>query len=76
MLYPLSYEGLACTFAQHAGQVSFRWAWAGYLASDEIEPAGQLGRLRPMVPSRVAIGGQAGEQAGTGGAQGPASDHG
>jgi hypothetical protein len=31
MLYPLSYEGLACTFAQDAGQVSVRWARAGYL---------------------------------------------
>jgi hypothetical protein len=31
MLYPLSYEGLRCTFAQDAGQVSVRWARAGYL---------------------------------------------
>jgi hypothetical protein len=27
MLYPLSYEGLPCTFAQHAGLVSGRWTW-------------------------------------------------
>jgi hypothetical protein len=27
MLYPLSYEGLACMFAQHAGLVSGRWSW-------------------------------------------------
>jgi hypothetical protein len=31
MLYPLSYEGLRRTFAQHAGLVSCRWARAGYL---------------------------------------------
>jgi hypothetical protein len=30
MLYPLSYEGLACTFAQRAGQVSVGWVRAGY----------------------------------------------
>jgi hypothetical protein len=36
MLYPLSYEGLACTFAQHAGQVSVRWARAGYLVPDGL----------------------------------------
>jgi hypothetical protein len=34
MLYPLSYEGLACAFTQHAGQASVRWARAGYLAPD------------------------------------------
>jgi hypothetical protein len=27
MLYPLSYEGLLCAFAQHAGLVSCRWSW-------------------------------------------------
>jgi len=27
MLYPLSDEGLACMFAQHAGLVSGRWSW-------------------------------------------------
>ena len=27
MLYPLSYEGLRCTFAQHAGLGSGRWSW-------------------------------------------------
>jgi hypothetical protein len=27
MLYPLSYEGLPCTFAQHAGLGSGRWSW-------------------------------------------------
>ena len=27
MLYPLSYEGLPCTFAQHAGLVPGRWSW-------------------------------------------------
>jgi hypothetical protein len=26
MLYPLSYEGLRCTFAQHGGRVLVRWA--------------------------------------------------
>jgi hypothetical protein len=31
MLYPLSYEGLRCTFAQHARPVACRWAQAGYL---------------------------------------------
>jgi hypothetical protein len=36
MLYPLSYEGLACTFAQHAGRVSVRWARAGYLVPDGL----------------------------------------
>ena len=38
MLYPLSYEGLACTFAQHAGPVLIRWTRAGYLASDGLCP--------------------------------------
>jgi hypothetical protein len=44
MLYPLSYEGLACMFAQHAGRVSVRWARAGYLALDGLcrVPCGQL----------------------------------
>lgn len=32
MLYPLSYEGLTCTFTQDAGPVAVRWAQAGYLA--------------------------------------------
>jgi hypothetical protein len=36
MLYPLSYEGLRCTFAQHVGRDSVRWAWAGYLAPDGL----------------------------------------
>ena len=27
MLYPLSYEGLPCTFAQHAALGSGRWSW-------------------------------------------------
>ncbi|MGB8199218.1 MAG: hypothetical protein WCF33_05915, partial [Pseudonocardiaceae bacterium] len=36
MLYPLSYEGLRCAFTQHAGQVSVRWARAGYLAPDGL----------------------------------------
>ncbi len=36
MLYPLSYEGLACTFAQDAGRVSLRWAGAGYLGPDGL----------------------------------------
>ncbi len=36
MLYPLSYEGLACTFAQDGGRVSLRWARAGYLAPDGL----------------------------------------
>ena len=25
MLYPLSYEGLPCTFAQRAGRILIRW---------------------------------------------------
>jgi hypothetical protein len=36
MLYPLSYEGLTCVFAQHAGQVSAYQAWAGCLAPDGL----------------------------------------
>ncbi len=36
MLYPLSYEGLACAFAQHAGRVVVRPARAGYLAPDSL----------------------------------------
>jgi hypothetical protein len=31
MLYPLSYEGLLCAFAQYAGQVPARQARAGCL---------------------------------------------
>jgi hypothetical protein len=44
MLYPLSYEGLACTFAQHAVRVSVRWAPACYLVPDSLcrVPGGQL----------------------------------
>jgi hypothetical protein len=36
MLYPLSYEGLRCTFAQHAGQVLVRRVRAGCLAPDGL----------------------------------------
>jgi hypothetical protein len=36
MLYPLSYEGLACPFAQHAGRVLVRRARAGCLAPDGL----------------------------------------
>jgi len=36
MLYPLSYEGLACPFAQHAGQVSVCRDRAGCLASNGL----------------------------------------
>jgi hypothetical protein len=36
MLYPLSYEGLRCMFAQHVGRLSVCWARAGYLASDGL----------------------------------------
>jgi hypothetical protein len=32
MLYPLSYEGLRWTFAQHVGRDSVRWTRTGYLA--------------------------------------------
>ncbi len=54
MLYPLSYEGLTCTFAQHAGQVSFRWARAGYLASDGLCRV-PWGQLLPTAPTRGPI---------------------
>ncbi len=36
MLYPLSYEGLTCTFALDTGRVSVRWARACYLAPDGL----------------------------------------
>jgi hypothetical protein len=36
MLYPLSYEGLPCTFAQHDGRVLVRRARAGCLAPDGL----------------------------------------
>jgi hypothetical protein len=36
MLYPLSYEGLRCTFAQHGGRVLVRRARAGCLAPDGL----------------------------------------
>jgi hypothetical protein len=36
MLYPLSYEGLRCSFAQHAGQVVVRRGRAGCLAPDGL----------------------------------------
>jgi hypothetical protein len=36
MLYPLSYEGLACTLTQHAGRVSGRRPRAGCLAPDGL----------------------------------------
>jgi hypothetical protein len=36
MLYPLSYEGLRCTFAQHGGRVMVRRARAGCLAPDGL----------------------------------------
>jgi hypothetical protein len=36
MLYPLSYEGLACLFAQHAGPVSVRRDQTGCLAPDGL----------------------------------------
>jgi hypothetical protein len=49
MLYPLSYEGLTCTFAPHAGQVSVRWARASYLSSDGMcrVPSGPASAHRP-----------------------------
>jgi hypothetical protein len=36
MLYPLSYEGLACTFAQRAERVPVGWARAGYPVPDVL----------------------------------------
>jgi hypothetical protein len=36
MLYPLSYEGLRCTFAQHGGRVLVHRAWAGCLVPDGL----------------------------------------
>ena len=36
MLYPLSYEGLACTFAQRAGRVSVGWVRVGYPGPDVL----------------------------------------
>ena len=36
MLYPLSYEGLRCTFAQRAGRVLVRRTRAGCLAPDGL----------------------------------------
>jgi hypothetical protein len=36
MLYPLSYEGLRCTFAQHVERVLVRRARAGCLALDGL----------------------------------------
>jgi hypothetical protein len=36
MLYPLSYEGLRCTFAQHGGRGLVRRARAGCLAPDAL----------------------------------------
>jgi hypothetical protein len=36
MLYPLSYEGLACTFAQRARVVSVSWVRAGYPGPDVL----------------------------------------
>ena len=36
MLYPLSYEGLRCAFAQHGGRVLVRRARAGCLAPDGL----------------------------------------
>jgi hypothetical protein len=53
MLYPLSYEGLACTFAQQAGRVLIRWTQAGYLASDGPCRA-PWGNVRPVPPTRGA----------------------
>jgi hypothetical protein len=47
MLYPLSYEGLPCPFAQHAGLIWGRWARAGYLAPD--------GLCRTYAACRVAV---------------------
>jgi hypothetical protein len=36
MLYPLSYEGLRCTFAQHGGRVLVHRARAGCLVPDGL----------------------------------------
>jgi hypothetical protein len=36
MLYPLSYEGLRCMFAQHGGRVLVRRARAGCLVPDGL----------------------------------------
>jgi hypothetical protein len=36
MLYPLSYEGLACKFAQRAGRVSVGWVRVGYPGPDVL----------------------------------------
>jgi hypothetical protein len=36
MLYPLSYEGLRCTFVLDTGRVSVRWACACYLVPDGL----------------------------------------
>lgn len=52
MLYPLSCEGLACTFAQHAGRGSVRWARVDYPARARVCAAcrGPASDHRPDIP--------------------------
>jgi hypothetical protein len=56
MLYPLSYEGLACTFAQHAGRIVVRWL--GLAASLQTVCAAPVPRavdqLLATAPTRAA----------------------
>jgi hypothetical protein len=55
MLYPLSYEGLRCPFAQHVGLVLVRRVRAGCLAPDGLCRTCAAGReLADPPPSRRA----------------------
>src|SRR6476660_98668 len=55
MLYPLSYEGLRCTFAQHGGRVLVRRTRAGCLAPDGLcRTCAACGEPADPPPSRHA----------------------
>ena len=56
MLYPLSYEGLRCPFAQHGGRVLVRRARAGGLVPDGLchACAACRGQLLTTAPTRGA----------------------
>jgi hypothetical protein len=53
MLYPLSYEGLCCMFAQRVGRVLVRWAREDYPASNGLCRV-PCDRLLPTAPTRGA----------------------
>jgi hypothetical protein len=59
MLYPLSYEGLACALAQRAGRALVRRARAGRLAPDglcRIGTGGPIVTRSPLMRHEVHAG--------------------